>query len=217
MIRRIAFRLTSVAAAAVLAQAAEPASRLAAPAIAAEFTAVGPARIQKWILPAIALALFGAVTAPGAKLATKRVLTLDAAKAIAAAAEKFAVEKSWKVNIAIMDDGANLLYFQRMLGVQIGSIDVAIKKAESAIKFMRPTKAFSDAISTRPGMVMLPGALAVEGGLPITWEGEVLGAIGVSGLTSEEDGVVAKAGVDSLKVILSPPRSNEMQDSQRQP
>ncbi len=80
---------------------------------------------------------------------------------------------------------------------------VAMKKAESAAKFKRPTKAFSDGIPNKPGLAMVPGALAVEGGLPIVWKGELLGSIGVSGVTSEQDGMIAQAGVDALTTILN--------------
>ena len=142
------------------------------------------------------------LAASAAELATKKVLTLEAAKEIAAAAQAHAKANNWKVNIAILDDGANLLYFERTLGVQIGSIDVALVKAESAAKFKRPTKAFSDGIPNRPGIAMIPGGFAIEGGLPIMWEGELLGSIGVSGVTSAQDGQIAQAAIDALPKIL---------------
>ncbi len=156
----------------------------------------------RYVVATVILALLMTPVAGAAELATQKVLTLDAAKEIAAAAESFAKQKNWKVNIAICDAAGNLLYFQRMLGVQIGSIAVAMKKAESAAKFKRPTKVFSDASPNKPGLAMIPGALAVEGGLPISWEGELLGSIGVSGVTSEQDGMIAKAAVDAVKKIL---------------
>ncbi len=146
--------------------------------------------------------LLASLSASAAELATKKALTLEAAKEIAATAQAYAKANNWKVNIAILDEGANLLYFERTLGVQIGSIDVALVKAESAAKFKRPTKAFSDAIGGKPGLAMLPGGFAVEGGLPLMWEGELLGSIGVSGVTSEQDGQIAQAAVDALPKIL---------------
>ncbi len=145
--------------------------------------------------------LLASLSASAAELATKKALTLEAAKEIAAAAQAHAEANNWKVNIAILDEGANLLYFERTLGVQIGSIDVALMKAESAAKFKRPTKkAFGDAIGGKPGLAMLPGGFAVEGGLPLMHDGEILGAIGVSGVTSEQDGQIAQAAVDALPV-----------------
>lgn len=147
-------------------------------------------------------ALFVTGSASAAELATQKVLTLEAAKEIAAAARAYADDKGWNVNIAICDASGDLLYFERKLGVQAGSIDVALLKAESAAKFKRPTKAFSDGIGGKPGLAMIPGALAIEGGLPLAFEGDFLGSIGVSGVTSEQDGMIAQAGVDALESIL---------------
>jgi uncharacterized protein GlcG (DUF336 family) len=90
-----------------------------------------------------------------------------------------------------------------MDGTQIGSVDVAVAKAKTAVLFKRSSKALSDAVASgRTAMMTLPGALAVEGGVPIVSEGEIVGSIGVSGVTSEQDGMIAQAGVDALKAIL---------------
>ncbi|HYL19856.1 MAG TPA: heme-binding protein [Burkholderiales bacterium] len=133
----------------------------------------------------------------GAQLAEKKALTLDAAKKIAAAAEAEAKKNSWNVVIAIVDDGGHLLYLQRMDGTQTGSIDVAIKKAQTAMSFKRPTKVFEDAIAGgRTALIALHGALPLEGGIPVTVGGQIIGAIGVSGVKSTEDGQIAKAGAD---------------------
>ncbi len=135
--------------------------------------------------------------AHSADLATKKSLTLAAAKKIAASAEAEAAKNHWCVVIAIVDDGGNLLYLQRMDGTQIGSIDVAIAKAGSAFRFKRPTKVFEDAVKGgRHAILKLPGATPVEGGLPIVLDGEILGAIGVSGVQSFEDAQIAQAGLD---------------------
>jgi uncharacterized protein GlcG (DUF336 family) len=132
----------------------------------------------------------------GADLATKKSLTLAAAKKIAAAAEAEAAKNNWNVVIAIVDDGGNLLYLQRMDGTQVGSIDVAVAKATSAFRFKRPTKAFEDALKGgRQAILKLPGATPVEGGIPITLDGQILGAIGVSGVQSFEDAQIAQAGL----------------------
>ncbi len=133
------------------------------------------------------------------ELATKKSLTLAVAKKIAAAAEAEATANKWNVVVAILDDGGNLLYLQRMDGTQIGSIDVAIAKGASAIKFKRPTKALEDALAGgRQAILRLPGAIPVEGGLPLMVDGQYLGAIGVSGVQSNQDGQIAKAGADWL-------------------
>lgn len=134
-----------------------------------------------------------------AELTTKKALNLAAAKELAAAAEKEARANKWNVVIAVVDEGANLIYLQRMDETQIGSIDVAIAKAQSAVKFKRPTKLFEDALKGgRQAILKLPGAIPVEGGLPIQADGRVIGAIGVSGVQSFEDAQIAAAG---LKVV----------------
>jgi glc operon protein GlcG len=150
------------------------------------------------------LMILGGMAAPAfaAELATKKALTLEVAKAMAAAAEAFARKNNWNVVIAILDDGGNLVYLQRMDNVQIGSIEVAQRKGLSAIKFKRPTKVFEDGVGGRPALLALPGAIPIEGGLPIEHEGQMLGAIGVSGVTSQQDGQIAKAGVDALASIV---------------
>ncbi len=138
-----------------------------------------------------------------AELVSKKALTLEVTKGIAAAAEAHAKKNGWNVVIAVLDDGGNLLYLQRMDGVQIGSIEVAIRKAKSAVNFKRPTKVFGDAVVNRTALVALPGAMPFEGGLPIIWQDEFLGAIGVSGVTARQDGMIAKSGIDALPNILN--------------
>jgi glc operon protein GlcG len=132
-------------------------------------------------------------------LATKKVLTLEAAKQIAAVAEAEARKNNWTMVIAIVDDGGHLIYLERMDGTQIASVVVAQEKAACAIRFKRPTKALEEAVAGGRIVVMkLAGAVPVEGGLPIVVEGQFVGAIGVSGGTSPQDGVVAVAGLAAL-------------------
>ena len=139
-----------------------------------------------------------------AQLATKKALTLEITKQIAVAAESHATKNNWNVVIAIVDDGGHLLYLQRMDGAQTGSVEVAIKKAQTATSFKRPSKVFGAGLAGgRTALVALPGALPFEGGVPITADGQVLGAIGVSGVTAAQDGMIAQAGVDALGTILS--------------
>jgi uncharacterized protein GlcG (DUF336 family) len=124
------------------------------------------------------------------------------AKGIAAAAEDHARKNNWNVVITVLDDGGNLIYLQRMDGTQIGSIQVAIDKAKSAILFKRPTKAFADVIAKGGNnLLVLSGASPIEGGLPLEYQGQFIGSIGVSGVTSAQDGMIAQAGVDSLAKI----------------
>jgi glc operon protein GlcG len=145
-----------------------------------------------------ALFLFGAAIAQ--ELSTKKSLNLAVARKIAAAAEAEARKNNWNVVITVLDEGANLLYLERMDGTQIGSVDVAIAKAASAVKFKRATKVFEDAVKGgRTAILKLPGALPVEGGEPIIVDGAVIGAVGVSGVQSDQDGIVARAGVAVVK------------------
>lgn len=139
--------------------------------------------------------LLGSVLAPG-QLATRKSLTLDVAKKLAEAARAEAAANKWTMVIAVVDEGANLMYLERADGTQIGSIDVAQEKAKSAVKFKRPTKAFEDAlVGGRQAILKLPGALPVEGGVPLMIDGVVLGAIGASGGTSAQDGQVVAAAI----------------------
>ena len=150
----------------------------------------------------LAVLLIGLLPAQPAQLLNKKALSLEVAKKVAAAAEEFARKNKWNVAVAVLDDGAHLLYFQRMDEVQIGSIEVCLRKAESAVKFKRPSKVFSDGVASRPQLIGLPGALPFEGGVPLVYQGEVIGAIGVSGATAEQDGMIAQAGADALAKIL---------------
>jgi glc operon protein GlcG len=130
------------------------------------------------------------------QLAIKKALTLEAAKQIAAAAEEEAKKNNWTMVIAIVDDGGHLIYLERMDGTQLASVMVAQEKAACAIRFKRPTKALEEVVAGGRIVVMkLAGAIPVEGGLPIVVEGQFVGAIGVSGGTSPQDGVVAAAGL----------------------
>lgn len=158
----------------------------------------------KNVLCALLVVVLTAEVAPVAELVTKKALTLEVAKEIAAASGKFAQRKQWNVVITIVDDGGHLVYFERMDGVQTGSIEVAIQKAKTAAAFKRPTRLFEEAVAKgRTVLVSLPGGMPFEGGVPITIGKEVIGAVGVSGVTAQQDGMIAQAGVDALPKILS--------------
>jgi glc operon protein GlcG len=132
-----------------------------------------------------------------AQLSTKKSLNLDAARAIGNAAEAKARELSFTNCIAVVDDGGNLIYLVTMDGTQVGSIHVAQEKALAALRFKRSTKLFQDmVVGDKPHMAFLPGAVPVEGGLPLFVDGQIYGAIGVSGMPSDKDGIVAQAGAD---------------------
>jgi glc operon protein GlcG len=129
-------------------------------------------------------------------------INLENAKKAAAPALAEARKNSWTVAVAIVDVGGNLVYFDKMDNTQIGSANFAIDKARSAALFKRTTKAFEDILAAGgDGLRVLGvhGAVPVEGGIPLLIEGNIVGAIGVSGGTSPQDGQCAKAGADDFK------------------
>ena len=129
----------------------------------------------------------------------KPVLTLEDAKRMADAAEAKAKQENWNVVIAILDDGGHLITLRRMDGAQLGSIDLAQTKAKTAVFYKRASKVFEDQVTQgnlRP--LSMPNVFASEGGVPIIKDGVIIGAIGVSGVTSVQDGIVAAAGLGVL-------------------
>ena len=133
-------------------------------------------------------------------IAHKLCLTLDDAKIIAAAAEAEARRNDWPVVIAIVDDGGHLLFLLRLDNTQYGSIEVAIQKARSAIAFRRQTKVLEEQVTQGQVRYLgLPGAIPIEGGLPIVSENQFIGAIGVSGVRSHQDAQIAQVGIDALE------------------
>ena len=125
-------------------------------------------------------------------------VSLETAKKIAVPAIAEARKNQWTMVVAIVDTAGDLVYFERMDDTQVGSVEVAISKARSAARFKRPTKAFQDALAAGGEgwrILALSCAVAVEGGLPLVSGGKIVGAIGVSGGTSAQDGQVAAAGV----------------------
>jgi len=127
---------------------------------------------------------------------------VENAKKAAAPALAEARKNNWTMAVAIVDTAGNLVYFEKMDGTQNGSVNVAIDKARSAALFMRPTKVFQDAVAAGGDGLRLLGlanAVPIEGGLPIVVAGKIVGAIGLSGGTSQQDGQCAKAGADAVK------------------
>ena len=128
-------------------------------------------------------------------------IRLEDAKLAAAAAIAEARRNGWTMAIAVTDTGGALVYFERMDETQIGSSAIAADKARSAALFKRPTKAFQDALAGGgEGMRVrgLAGAVPVEGGVPLIREDRIVGAIGVSGGLSAQDGQCARAGAEAL-------------------
>ena len=127
-------------------------------------------------------------------------VTLEQAKQLAAGAVAEANRNSWKVAIAIVDTHGFLKYYEMMDDTQSASANVCVEKARTAAMFRRSTKMFEDAIAGgRTALLGMHSATPIEGGMPIVVGGKVVGGIGISGLTSPQDGQVAQAGLDSLK------------------
>ena len=129
-------------------------------------------------------------------------VTLETARKIAATAMVEANKSGFKMAIAVVDTAGDPVYFEKMDGTQVASVNIAQDKARSSVRFKRPTKAMQDVLAQGGAGVRflaLQGAVPVEGGLPIVMDGKIVGAIGASGGTSDQDGQVAKAGADSVK------------------
>src|SRR5262245_61998558 len=155
------------------------------------------------------LALLGASSVARAQLSEKKVLTLEAAKKIAAAAEAEATRQKATVVIAVVDDGGHLLVLERLDDTQVASVDVAIAKARTASIFRRPTREFEEQIRNgRLATLVLTGAAPLQGGIPIMCAGHCLGAVGVSGNTPSQDEQIAIAGAkvaDELSAACAMP------------
>jgi glc operon protein GlcG len=125
-------------------------------------------------------------------------ISLETARRVMAAAEAEASANGWRAVIAIVDTGANLVMLHRMDQANLGAVEISQRKAAAAVNFRRSTKVFEDTlVAGGPGIRMLafaPELIPVEGGVPIVDEGRVVGAIGVSGMQSSQDGQVADAG-----------------------
>ncbi len=162
---------------------------------------------MKWIKNSLLLSLLCFFTGnlPAEELPTKKFLTLDAAKQVAAAAEAEAKRRGSTVVIVVVDDGGHVLLLERLDDTQVASVEVGIGKARTAAIFRRPSKEFEDQIRNgRVAALALPGATSLQGGIPIIVDGKVLGAIGVSGNTPQEDEDIAKTGAAAIaKTSLS--------------
>lgn len=159
--------------------------------------------MKKTALIAVALLCAGMATFASAQAPSYGPpVTLEQAKRAIAAAEAEARRNNWPMAIAVMDTAGQLVAFQKMDDTQTASIDISQDKGRSAAIYRRPTKVMEDALAAGGAGVRflnLRNASVVEGGVPLVMNGKVVGAIGVSGGTSPQDGVVAKAGAEALK------------------
>ena len=154
--------------------------------------------------PLLGLLLATLVHPATAQTTTKRVISLAAADRIAAAAEAEAKKRGSTVVIVVVDDGGYPIVLRRLDDTQVASVDVGIGKARTAAIFRRPSGVFEDQIKTgRLASLVLPGATPLQGGVPITYQGKVIGAIGVSGNTPQEDEEIALVGAAAADAALS--------------
>jgi glc operon protein GlcG len=138
------------------------------------------------------------------------VISLDLARKMAAACEAKAKEMNWKMNISVVDSGANEIFFEKMNGAYLGSREIAFHKAQTAAHFPFPTRFFSELAfgkdlkgGKEPGIAYVPNLTAFAGGLPIMTADKVqIGAIGVSGATADQDEACAQAGIDAAQEDL---------------
>jgi glc operon protein GlcG len=128
-------------------------------------------------------------------------ISLEQAKKVMAGAEAEAKKNNWPVVIAILDSGGQLVMLQRLDNAQWGSVDIAKEKARSAVALRRPTKALQDLIAQGGANLRLLniGYSVLEGGIPIVVDGKIIGSVGVSGVTSQQDAQIAQAGIDAMK------------------
>jgi glc operon protein GlcG len=139
-----------------------------------------------------------------AQLIEKKALALEGAKKIAVAAETKAKAEGARVVIAVVDEGGSLLLLERLDDTQVASVNVGIDKARTAAIFRRPSKVFEDQVRDgRVAALALHGAVPLQGGVPIIVEGKVIGAIGVSGETPQQDEDIAKAGAEVAKTFIA--------------
>jgi uncharacterized protein GlcG (DUF336 family) len=127
---------------------------------------------------------------------------VDNAKKAAAAAVAEARKNNWAMAVAVTDPGGTLVYFEKMDGTQTGSVNVALGKARSAALYKRPTKVWQDIVSGGGAglrLLGLEGAVPIEGGIPLVMDGKIVGAIGLSGGSAQQDNQCATAGADAVK------------------
>ena len=138
-------------------------------------------------------------------LPAKKSLTLEAAKLMAAAAEATAAGNGWKVVIAVVDDGGHALLVHRLDGTQSSSVPTAMGKARSAVAYKRPTRILEEMINQGRFSFLSAGGdpVALQGGLPVEVDGQLVGGIGVSGVKASDDEIIAQAGLDALRDALA--------------
>ena len=151
------------------------------------------------VLCSLALVTFAASAVAQQRPPYGTAINLETAKRVAAGAVAEAKKNSWNVAVAVVDNHGMLVYYEMADDTQTASATIALEKARTSATYRRPTKEMEDAITAgRVAVLGLPASTPVEGGLPIVIGGRMIGAIGVSGVTSAQDGQIARAGVEAL-------------------
>jgi uncharacterized protein GlcG (DUF336 family) len=157
-------------------------------------------------LCAAALATQAVAQAPpapaAAPMAYGETINIETAKKAAAAAAEESKKNNWGMCIAVAGPSGDLVYFERMDLCQFASITISQHKARAAAIFKRPTKVFEDRVASGPAgvaAITLDGVIASEGGIPIIIGGKIVGAMGCSGGTGQQDGMACQAGVNAVK------------------
>jgi uncharacterized protein GlcG (DUF336 family) len=161
-------------------------------------------------LAAIAIGAAGALTPVAAQAPVAAppptpygpTITIEASKRVATAAVAEARRNNWYMAVAIVDPAGDLVYFEKMDNTQAASVAIAIDKARSSARFKRPTKAMQDVLAAGGDglrFLALNGAIPAEGGVPVMMDGKIVGAIGVSGGSGQQDNQTAMAGVAAVK------------------
>jgi len=156
------------------------------------------ARVAVALLVAIFSGVVPAVS-QSVPLVEKKTIGLAAAKKMVAAAEAEAVKNKWELSISVVDDGGNLVYFERMDGAQLATIAISQGKARTAARYRTATRELEDGLSKGKAQILtLPDSTALQGGLPVIVDGKVVGGIAGSGAKGEQDEQCAQAGIDAL-------------------
>ncbi len=133
------------------------------------------------------------------QLPSRKILTLDVARRVAAAAEAEAKRNNWSVSVAVLDEAGHMMVFHRMDGAKLVATDIAIRKARTAVYFQGPTKGLEEEVAGgRTALLPIDGFMPLEGGIPLMVDGVLVGAISVSGVTGSQDAQCAQAGVAAL-------------------
>ncbi len=164
--------------------------------------------MRKLIVTSVALCVAALATpaiaqapAPAPLPVYGETVNLEQAKKAAGAAMEFAAKNGWAMAITVVGPSGDLVYFQKMDNTQYASVAIAQHKARAAATFRRPTKVFEDRIATPAGVpaLTLDGVIASEGGFPLVMGGKIVGAMGCSGGTGQQDGQTCQAGIDAMK------------------